>query len=396
MRKTLYTYLLREQLPAVFLCLIGVSFVLITGQLFQLMRILFSSKCSLGDLAQLILFALPKLVLFASPMAAMLGVMLAFVRLNGDNELIAFRAAGTSFLEFLPPVLGILVFAAVLAFCNAVYLIPAANAAFDLKVTSLARASVPALLKEGVFISSIPKLVFFFKSVDHSDLEIKGVFVQDQRHPTEKVTIAAESARLIIPPDSKSITFRVNNGIITRTGHNMKEAQAVGFKNYDFSLSMDDLTGAVQKGAKSRVEMSFRELYQSMKAATEPKLLAYYALEFHQRIAFSLACVILGLLGPPLGSLFRRTNRMTGITIGIGIFLTYYVILTAGRGLCENEKIPPVLAAWMPNLLCLALGVYLWWKMQTERPFVLMGITRLAPPLRRIISRFRAGSVNQL
>lgn len=382
-------------MPTVALCLVGVSFVLITGQLFQLMRILFSSKCSLGDLAQLILFALPKLALFASPMAALLGVMLAFVRLNGDNELIAFRAAGTSFLEFLPPVAGVLIVAAVLAFCNAVYLIPAANAAFDLKVTSLARASIPALLKEGVFVSSIPKLVFFFKSVDHSNLEIKGVFVQDQRHPTEKVTIAAEGARLIIPPDSKSITFRINNGVITRTGENLKEAQAVGFKNYDFSLSMEDLTGAVQKGVKSRVEMSFRELYRSMKAATDKKTLAYYALEFHQRIAFSLACVILGLLGPPLGSLFRRTNRMTGITIGIGIFLTYYVILTAGRGLCENEKISPFLAAWLPNLLCLSLGVYLWWKMQTEKPFILMGIARLAKPLRLFLLRLSRARVGQ-
>jgi len=380
----------------VLLCLVGVSFVLITGQLFQLMRILFSSKCSLGDLAQLVLFALPRLTLFASPMAALLGVMLAFVRLNGDNELIAFRAAGTSFLEFMPPVTAVLIVASFLAFCNAVYLIPAANAAFDLKVTSLARASIPALLKEGVFVSSIPKLVFFFKSVNHSNLEIKGVFVQDQRHPTEKVTIVAEGAQLIIPPDSKSVTFRINNGVITRTGENMKEAQAVGFKNYDFSLSMEDLTGAVQKGVKSRVEMSLSELYQSMKAARDPKTLAYYSLEFHQRIAFSLACVILGLLGPPLGSLFRRTNRMTGITIGIGIFLAYYVILTAGRGLCENDKVPPFLAAWMPNLLCLSLAIYLWWKMQTEKPFVLMGLVRFARPLHRFIQKLKTDKAAQI
>ncbi|MEM5788377.1 MAG: LptF/LptG family permease [Syntrophobacteraceae bacterium] len=388
MRKTLYTYLLREQVPSIVLCLVGVSFVLITGQLFQLMRILFSSKASFGDLSQIVLFALPKLALFAGPMATLLGVMLAFVRLNGDNELIAFRAAGTSFFEFLPPIVGVLALVTLLSFGNAIYVIPAANTAFDVKITSLARASIPVLLKEGVFVSTIPKLVFFFKSVDHSDMTIRGVFVQDQRHPTEKVTITAEGARLVIPPDSRSITFRINNGVITRIDEKMREAQAVTFKSYDFSISMDELMGVVERGAKSRVEMTFGELWENMKTVRERKLFVYYALEFHQRTAFSFACLILGLLGPPLGSLFRRTNRMTGITIGVGIFLAYYVILTAGRGLSDNGVIPPFLAAWLPNLLCIVLVVYLWWKMQSETPFVLMGLTRLGPPLRRLFSRF--------
>lgn len=89
----------------------------------------------------------------------------------------------------------------------------------------------------------------------------------------------------------------------------------------------------------------------------------------HQRIAFPSACLLLGLLGPPLGSLFRQRNRMTGVTLGVGIFLVYYVMLSAGRGLGENEMLPPFLAVWTPNLLCFALAVYLWTKMHKETPF---------------------------
>ena len=191
MKKTFYTYILREQLTPVFICLAGACFVLITGQLLQLMRILFASSCSLKDIVEIVLFALPRLISYAAPMAALLGVMLAFVRLNSDNELVAFRAAGIGFLGFLPPVLGVLVFATVLSFINAIYVMPVTNHAFQVKLRSLGRNSVPALLKEGVFISAIPNLVLFFRSVDHSDLSIKGVFIQDQRQPKEKVTIAS-------------------------------------------------------------------------------------------------------------------------------------------------------------------------------------------------------------
>lgn len=356
------------------ICLVGVSFVLVTGQLLQLMRILFASSCSLRDIVEVVLFAMPKLFLYAGPMAVLLGVMLAFVRLNSDNELVAFRAVGTSFLQFLPPVLGILLFSSVVSFFNVIYIVPLSNGAFELKLKSLGRASIPALMKEGVFISAIPKLVFFFKSVDHTDLSIKGVFVQDQRHPDEKVTITAESAQLLIPQDSRNITFLVENGVITRTAKHLKDAQAVSFKNYDFVLSLDEIMGAVERGIKKKREMNLSELYAQIEASRDTRTRVYWSLELHSRLAFPSACLLLGLLGPPLGSIFRQRSRMTGITIGVAIFLTYYVMLSAGKGLGENGIISPFFAVWTPNLLCLFLSVYLWWRMHTEKPSMLSGL----------------------
>ncbi|MGO9376898.1 MAG: LptF/LptG family permease [Syntrophobacteraceae bacterium] len=382
MKKTLYIYILREQLIPVIICLTGICFLLITGQLLQLLRILFASSCSMKDLGEIVLFALPKLISYATPMAALLGVMLAFIRLNGDNELIAFRAAGISFLGFLPPVLGVLVVATTLSFINAIFVIPVTNHAFQAKLRSLGRNSVPALLKEGVFVSAIPNLVFFFRSVDHSDLSIKGVFIQDQRQPKEKATIAGESAQVFIPPDSNSITFRIANGGITRTSQDLKEAQSVAFKNYDFLLSMDEIMGSADKAGRKRSEMSLAEIYEQVKTAPDRKNYVWWSLELHQRIAFPAACLLLGLLGPPLGSLFRQKGRMTGITLGIIIFLVYYILLSAGHGLGENNILPPFLAIWTPNLLSLALAVYLWAKMHRETPFKIVHlgwqITRLA------------------
>ncbi|MGC9965970.1 MAG: LptF/LptG family permease [Syntrophobacteraceae bacterium] len=380
MKKTLYMYALREQCLPVLICLAGVCFVLVTGQLLQLMRILFASACSLKDLAEILMLAMPRLLLYATPMSILLGVMLAFVRLNGDNELIAFRAAGVSFLGFLPPVLAVLIVATILAFINAICVIPITNHAFETKLRSLGRTSIPALLKEGVFISTIPKLVFFFRSVDRTDYSIKGVFVQDQRQPKEKVTIVAESAQLVIPHDSNSITFRLANGVITRAAQNMLDAQAVSFKNYDFILSMDEIMGA-EKGGRKRSEMNLTEIYDKVKTATDSRAFVWWSLELHQRIAFPSACLLLGLLGPPLGSLFRQRSRMTGVTLGIGIFLVYYIMLSAGRGLGENNVLPPFFAVWTPNLLSFLLVIYLWTKLHKETPFY---ITLLGRPLARL------------
>ncbi|MDR3567653.1 MAG: LptF/LptG family permease [Syntrophobacteraceae bacterium] len=387
MKKTLYLYLLKEQCTPVLICLTGAVFVLVTGQLLQLMRILFASSCSIEDIAQLILFAMPRLILYAAPMASLLGVMLAFVRLNSDNELIAFRAAGTGFLGFLPPVLGVLVLITLLSFVNAVWLLPASNRAFEGKLRTLGRTSIPSLLEEGVFISAIPKLVLFFRSVDHTDYEIKGIFIQDQREPNQQVTIAAKTAKIDFPPDSSAIIFKLSNGIITRTARNVKDAQAVAFKNYEFTLPMDEILGAAKKVIKSRGEMSLVQIYRRAKAAVGKAALIWWSLELEQRLAFPAACLFLGLLGPPLGSMFRQRGRMTGITIGIVIFLAYYVLLSAGRTFGFNDLMSPFWAVWTPNLLCIALAVYLWTKLHRETPFCPASLGRLIARLRPSVSR---------
>jgi lipopolysaccharide export system permease protein len=81
---------------------------------------------------------------------------------------------------------------------------------------------------------------------------------------------------------------------------------------------------------------------------------------------------------------------MTGVTLGVGIFLLYYILLSAGRGLGENNVLPPFFAVWTPNLLSLALVLYLWTKMYKETPFYLSILGRLPARIRRAVLRARA------
>jgi lipopolysaccharide export system permease protein len=382
MKKTFYSYVLREQLTPVLMCLAGAVFVLVTGQLLQLMRILFASSCSVKDIVEIILCAMPRLILYAVPMASLLGVMLGFVRLNSDNELVAFRAAGIGFFGFLPPVSVMLFVITGLSFINAIYVMPATNHAFEQKIRSIGRASIPSLLEEGVFISAIPKLVFFFRSVDHSEYDIKGVFIQDQRQPDEKVTISSETAHIEIPQDANSIIFRLVDGTISRAAKDLKEAQAVGFKTYDFVLAMDDIMGRADNAPRKRSEMNLAEISNKIKTAENREKSVWWSLEMHQRIAFPAACLFLGMLGPPLGSMFRQKGRMTGVTLGVAIFLLYYVMLSACKTLGENFVISPFFAVWTPNILSFALIIYLWTKMQKETPFLLALVARPLASLR--------------
>jgi len=216
--------------------------------------------------------------------------------------------------------------------------------------------------------------------VDRTDYTIKGIFIQDQRQPNEKVTIAAEGAKIENNPHA--ILFRLTDGMITRAAKDLKEAQAVLFKNYDFVVPLDEVVGRERAAYIGRSESTLGEIYSRVKTAPNTETYIAWSFEMHQRIAYPAACLILGLLGPPLGSIFRQKGRMTGITIGVAIFLIYYVLLSAARSLGDSGMISPFFGVWTPNLLCFALAVYLWIKMHRETPFMVAFLRR---PLARLL-----------
>ena len=57
--------------------------------------------------------------------------------------------------------------------------------------------------------------------------------------------------------------------MITRAANDLKDAQAVAFKNYDFILSMDEIMGAADNTVRKRSEMNLAEIYNRVKNAAD-------------------------------------------------------------------------------------------------------------------------------
>jgi lipopolysaccharide export system permease protein len=386
MKKTLFFYLIKEQLVPLSICFFGLCLILVTGRLLQLANYLFTSSVTLFDLLSLMALAMPSLILYTLPMAALMGTLLAFVRLNSDNELIALRAAGIAFQQLLPGIASILLAATFFSLLNSVYLMPSANRAFEVKLRALGRSLLPALLKEGTFIDVIPNLVLFFNSVDSTTLQIKGIFVEDRRQPDIRLAIVADRGQISSPRDSTQLLFKVADGVITRVADDLKNAQAISFRDYDLTLNMDAILGESTAFKKGRKEMSMSELLEIIRHPTEKRDLSF-DLEFHRRLAVPLSCLLLGLVGPPLGALFRQSGRMAGVTMGLAIFLGYYIVLSGGKGLGENGLIPPFLAIWLPNLLTVVVVWCLWRKLTMETPLEFHRIAAMGIAFRQFLLR---------
>ena len=76
---------------------------------------------------------------------------------------------------------------------------------------------------------------------------------------------------------------------------------------------------------------------------------------FHLRLAVPWACIILALIGSTLGI---RPMRKGGASVGFGqsilIVFVYYVFMSMGRSLGQTGHIPPIVGAWLSNIIFFA------------------------------------------
>ncbi|MBC7360329.1 MAG: LPS export ABC transporter permease LptF [Desulfacinum sp.] len=378
MGRILYRYLILEQLIPAVICFSGLLLILLAGRMMQLTTYLFAGSVTLADVVRVMSLALPKLALYALPMATLIGVLLGFLRLTADNELVAIRSAGVGFRQLWPAVATVVILATALSFYTSLSLVPTANRQLKVTLRALGRAVVPALLKEGRFIDVLPNLVFFFDRVDPKTREIQGIFIHDTRNPQTRATIVAKRARLLDAPNQHALIFHIESGTISRVGDDLTASQTIRFGSYDLVLSLDELLGRDDAGGWKKGEMTLAELRRGMESSDGTR----YALEFHKRLALPFACLFLGFAAAPLGALFQRGSRMSGVTLGIAIFLGYYVVLSAGKALGEEGILPAALGIWLPNLAAAALAAYLWKKAHDETPFALVDWWHKCGPVR--------------
>lgn len=354
----LYRYLLMEQLAPASLCFFGVLMILVTGRLMQFLQYLTAASVSPAVLVTVMGLALPKLVLYALPMASLIGTVLAFVRLNADNEITALRSAGISFRQMAPAVLTLAVAFTALSFYTSVRILPTANRQLKTTLKSLSRAVIPALLREGRFIDTVPHMVFYFDHVDAQEQTVRGVLIHDARNPQARVTVTARRASLRERSDGKEVVIQVHDGMLSRMGSDLRTSQTITFQSYDLVLSLDALFGAESDTVWKKGEMTMDELRRALLETRDRR----YALEWHKRVALPFACLVLGLAAAPFGVLFPQGRRMGGITLGIALFLAYYILLSAGNALAEQSLVPPAAGVWFPNVLTGSLAFILWVK----------------------------------
>ena len=96
----------------------------------------------------------------------------------------------------------------------------------------------------------------------------------------------------------------------------------------------------------------------------------WYLIEFHRRFALPTACLVLALVGIPLGLSSKKSGKSGGFVLTILLVFSYYIVSLVGVSLARQGRVSPWFGAWLADLVFLALGLFLLFRAE-KRPFEL-------------------------
>lgn len=90
-----------------------------------------------------------------------------------------------------------------------------------------------------------------------------------------------------------------------------------------------------------------------------------YEVDYHSKYGFALAGFVMTLLGIPFSvGRARSAGIMLNVGICMGLVFVYWIFYSSALTLGNHGEIPPVLAAWAPNLGFAGLGAFALWRLK--------------------------------
>ncbi len=362
--------------------LVFFTFVFLMAQMLQITDMIVNYSVGLFTILKILFFSTPYFLTYVIPMSVMLAVLLTFLRMSGDNEIIAMKTGGISLYRMLPPILLFSLGAAALTFYMAAFGAPASKGAIKDLTFEVFSENLDIGLKERTFNDSFKDVMLYVNEVDSKNKLLIDVFIEDRREKNMATTVVAPRGKLFREPGTLIYYLRLYEGRINQVGIEKRSAQSITFDTYDIRLDLNKALQAVDNPAKRWKEMPFDELLRFLRAAPgDDPLLLKPRIRFHNIMAMPFACFTLGILAIPLGIQSRSTRRSIGLVVGVFFFLLYYLLLSAGHVFGESGSLPPALAMWLPNVCMGSLGGFLFLRSARERP------VRIMAPLQTLARR---------
>ena len=299
-------------------------------------------------------------MLFALPAASLMSVLIAFLRLSADNEMIALNSSGISLYQLFPPVLAISIAGFLITSSVSLFGVPWGNRSFRDLVLKIAEEKAGVGVKQRVFTEIFDDIVFYINSVSSKGRVMKDVFVADRRERATENTIVAKEYRIIKHPESRMITLRFADGTIFFAEADLKSARTLRFQTYDLNIDLNDFMPSLSLRKKAPREMYIQELIEELDVSQKGSIESNeIVVELMERFSIPVTVFLLGLIALPLGAQIRAGARSFGVGLSLAIFLVYCMCLLGTKSLCQTGTLSPYLGMWFPNLFLMVCFVFL-------------------------------------
>jgi LPS export ABC transporter permease LptF len=344
------------------------TFILFTRDLGRILELVVRNSAPLPSVAEIFFFTVPVALTYTVPMGVLVGILIGLSRLAADSEITAMRASGIGVWTFLRIISAFVLVAWLLALLNSVYVAPRSLAALGGLEDKLKGSQVSFEIQPRVFYEGFPKIVLYVQDVKAASRAAiwKGVFLADLSQPSApRITLAREGLLVSQAPDS--LDLHLTDGSTQETDRKNPDAyQITTFATTDIPIRVPTTQTGAEREPVSLGEMTMTAL-RRLRSNAEPNMARWASIEYNRRLALPTACIVLALVGIPLGLSSKRGGKSSGFVLTILLVFLYYSLSLIGVTLARQGRLSPPAGVWMADIFFLIGGAFLLWRSE-RRP----------------------------
>lgn len=363
-------YVFREILTSSILGTLLATFIIFLHGADALFKVLVGSSPRPATIATLLALAMPPVLPFTIPFGVLIGILIGLGRMSADGEIVAMRAAGVSSRKVIAPVLLFAMLGTGLSAWASLRLTPYSYHESARILAELAAKRSSAEIQPRVFIEDFPNTILYVDAVrpspPGSPVPWVHVFIADVTKPEERkkgMTNKADGPLITTAHDAVATSDPRNNRIQLEMHGYSSHEMGKDLISHDASSPMVNEALQVKPPEQSTQrpkEMSTRQLLHY----TGPDRLEA-GIELHQRFTFPVACVMLALVGIPLGIATRKGGKSAAYLIALFLgFFCYYLSSMTLENVAKQKTLPVPVAIWLPNVVFGLAGIVFLSRME--------------------------------
>jgi lipopolysaccharide export system permease protein len=379
--KIIDLYLLRKIITTS-LVMTGVGLaVLLLERLLRLFGLVANPNKAFSFVGQMLILLTPHYLSVALPAAFFFGVLLTFMRLRQDNELVVLSSAGRSLLRLMAPALALAVVMTATAVLILGFLSPHARYAYRALKNSVAEASLNAAVREGTFIQS-DGLTFFAEGAvaGPGGLQLSKVFVHEGDGKGGAIVTTGTQGLLGQESEDSGPILKLKDGVRAELPADDGDARTLTFTDLSWPVATSEVEEFRPRGRDQR-ELTLPELWAARPTDDGRPRAEEIAAELNTRLVIITTVPLLPLLAVSLALVGgERGERRAAVFVGLAILIVYYETLSFGDSLVKNDRLGPLIALWLPFALLAGATACLYVRASLGRwPHLVRRFRRLRP-----------------
>ena len=331
-------------------------------ELRQVFKLIMTADTPIIQALSILTLHLPQILVITIPIGVLWGSFLVFSRLNNDSELIAMRTSGFSLAQILRPVVLFGLLTSFVSFGINEFVVPVSSPlARKLEIYSAYKNPFPNSRQNFTYLEKGAKKKLrriFYAAYYNADKDtLKNIVILDFTRMGLTQIYTAKQARWV--PQKGG--WELYKGISHFISNNDELSRVSSFEV--FFIPSGSTPAKLIRELNKPVEMNFIKLYKFLELQKDATLHTDNYIEarviFHRKFAQPLACLLIALIGAPLGILPRRSSSSLNYIVLAVIIFQFYVSQSICESLSETGKLLPFIAAWLPNFVLIAVSAFI-------------------------------------